>query len=231
MFDLKDKTYAVLEFVVTDGYFSNIKTKKNKFTVHLNFPAIIEMAAVKIKEGKIVDHYSTFVGIDGCDEYDTRLEDDSPELCGITAEHLIGAPSFFDAIDRLFSFTRKCTLITKFSANDSRNPLHIVKKYMEPVGYVFNNPVLSVNNIITAIKIKEGIADGKNELAEADAYQLALSLEDKESYADLVAHYLDCDVDRGRQDSLSRALITARLFIALTSGAKSLEPIDEDIPF
>ncbi len=80
MYDLKDRTYAVLE-VGTIGYYNYIKTKKNKFQVRLNFPTIIEMAAVKIKNGKIVGNYSTFVNIDGCDEYDLKFDND-PEFDG-----------------------------------------------------------------------------------------------------------------------------------------------------
>ena len=90
MFDLKEKTYVVLEFVTIDGYYTNIETKKDRQQVHLNFPTIIEMAAVKINKGKIVEHYSTFVGIDGCNASDLKFEEESPELDGITAEHLIG---------------------------------------------------------------------------------------------------------------------------------------------
>ncbi len=103
MYDLKDRTYAVLE-VVTIGYYNYIETKKNKFQVRLNFPTIIEMAAVKIKNGKIVGNYSTFVNIDGCDEYDLKFDND-PEFDGITAEHLIGTPSLNAALNDLFNFT------------------------------------------------------------------------------------------------------------------------------
>lgn len=222
MFNLKEKYYAVLEFVTIDGYYTDIETKKDRQQVHLNFPTIIEMAAVKIRNGEIKEHFSTFVGIDGCNAHELKFEKDSPELNGITAEHLIGAPSFYDAAERLFEFTRGCTLITKYSKNDSRNPIHIIKRYMGPVGYIFNNPVISINNIITAIKIEEN--------TENDAYNIALSLEE-EGFNDLVAHYLDADAESGRQDSLSRALLTARLIIALLRADNRLNPIDEEARF
>lgn len=226
MYNFKDKTYAVLEFTTIDGYFSNIAMKKEKIELRLNFPAIIEMTAVKIKDGNITEHFSTFVGIDGCNPNDIRLDSESPELYGITAEHLICAPSLTVAAERLFEFTGGCTLITKFAKKDSRNPLHIVKKYMEPEGYVFNNPVVSLNNIIAAIKISENVG-----VSGADAYRLALSLEDKESYNDLVAKHLNCDAEIGRQDSLSRALIMAKLFIELTKKSNELIPIDNEVAF
>lgn len=230
MINFKDKTYVVLEFVTIDGYFSSMQTKKDKFEVHLSYPAVIEVAAVKIKDGKIIEHYSTFVGIDGCDCHDLKLED-SPEFNGITAEHLIGAPSFFAVSDYLFNYIRGCTVITKFSANDSRNPFNLLKNYMESAAYVFNNPVISVNNIITAVKIKESISECNDEQTGLNCYNLALDLENKESYADMVSHYLDVDIDNIRQDSLSRALIMARLFIELTKDKSQLQPIDEEIPF
>ena len=47
----------------------------------------------------------------------------------------------------------------------------------------------------------------------------------------MVADYLDLDIDNIRQDSLSRALIMARLFIELTKDKNKLQPIDEDTPF
>lgn len=227
MFDLKEKTYAVLEFVTIDCYYTAIETKNYKQEIHLNFPAIIEIAAVKIKDGKIIEHFSSFVGIDGFDERDLEFEDDSPELDGITAEHLIGAPSIYNVAKRLFEFTRDCTLITKYSEKDFRNPFNIVQMYMKPEGYVFNNPTISVNNIISAIKIREAIEAGIG----TDEYALARFLEDKDSFNDLIAHYLDVDAESGRKDSLSRALITARLLIALTDGTKKLNPIDEPSPF
>lgn len=231
MYDLKNKTYVVLEFVTIDGYLTGIETVKDKFDVHLNYPTIIELAAVKIEDGKIIGSYSTFIGIDGCDPHNCTFDSESPELNGITAEHLIGAPSLYDAAERLFDFASGCTIITRFSEKDSRNPFHIIKNYVEPVGYAFNNPIISVNSIITAIKISDEIEEAKAECTKIDAYRLSLSLEYKEGYADLVAHYLDCDAESGRQDSLSRALLIARLFIALLRADNQLKPIDENDPF
>ena len=218
MFDLKERSYVILEFVTVDGYYTDIETKKDKQEVYLSFPTIIEMAAVKIKGGKIVEHYATFIGIDGCDVYNLKFDEDSPVFNGISTEHLIGAPSLYDVGIRLFEFTIGCTLITKYSQNDSRNPLHIVKGYIEPAGYIFNNPVISLNNIFTAIQIKDNLNECNNEQSGVDCYKLALSLENK-------------DPDKVRQDSLSRALIMARLFIELTKDKNKLQPIDEEFPF
>lgn len=230
MYNFKDKTYVVLEFVTIDGYSSSIQTKRHKLEVHLSYPAIIEVAAVKTKDGKIIEHYSTFVGIDGCDARGLKLEEESPELDGITAEHLIGAPSLFDVADRLFKFIRGCTVITKFSDNDSRNPFNLLKNYMDSTGYIFNNPVISLNNIITAVKLKSLIECNDNNTA-LDCYNFALELENKENYDDMVVDYLDIDIESIRQDSLSRALIMARLFLELTKDKTQLQPVDEESPF
>lgn len=231
MFDFKDETYVVLEFVTIDGYWGGMQTKKNNFEVQSSYPIVIEVGAVKIRGEKIVEHYSTFVGIDGCDEHDLKLDEDSPEFNGITAEHLIGAPSFFDVANYLFEYIRGCTVITKYSKNDSRNPINLLKNYMKNIGYVFNNPVISLNNIITAVKVKDCLDECSNEATRLDCYKIALELENKESYDDMVAGYLDIDPDSARQDSLSRALIMARLFIELTKDKNKLQPIDEEIPF
>ena len=231
MYNFKDKTYVVLEFVTIDGYFSAMQTKKHKFEVHLSYPAVIEVAAAKIKDGKIIEHYSTFVGIDGCDAHDLKLEEESPELDGITAEHLIGAPSFFDVADHLFNFIKGCTVITKFSGNDPRNPFNLLKNYMESTGYIFNNPVISLNNIITAVKLKDRLSENNEKPSGLDCYNLALGLENKENYDDMVVDYLDIDIDCARQDSLSRALIMARLFIELTKDKNQLQAVDEEAPF
>ncbi len=231
MFNYKEKTYAVLEFTTIDGFFSSIELKEGKTEVRLGFPTVIEVAAVKISGGKIIGHYSTFIGIDGCNPNDIRLDSDSPELYGITAEHLIGVPSLYDVCDNLLNNVNGCTLITRFPEKDSRNPLHIVKRYMEPAGYVYNNPVVSINNIITAIMIKKILVADRAELSGTDAYCLALSLENKDCYNDLVAQYLDCDAESGRQDCLSRALIMARLFIALSKQPTKLQPVDSEAPF
>ena len=230
MFDFKKRSYVFLEFVTVDGYYTGIKTKKDKFGVHLTYPTVIEIGAVKIRDGEIIGHYSTFVGIDGCDEHDLKLDEGSSEFNGITAEHLIGAPSFFDAANYLFEYIMGCTVITKYSKNDSRNPINLLKSYMKNIGYVFNNPVISMNNIIAAVKMNGSLAECIDE-SGIDCYKLALELENKESYTDMVAGYLDIDLDSTRQDSLSRALIMARLFIKLTKNKNELQPIDEDIPF
>ena len=102
---------------------------------------------------------------------------------------------------------------------------------MEPAGYVFNNPVLSLNNIITAIQIKDSLSEFPDEKAGIDCFKIALELGNKGSYADMVASYLDIDLDSCRKDSLNRALINARLFIELTKDKNKLQPIDEEVPF
>lgn len=231
MLDFKDKTYVVLEFVTIDGYFCGMQNKRHKAEVHLSYPAVIEVAAVKIKDGRIIEHFSTFVGIDGCDNLDLKFEEDGPMFDGITAEHLIGAPSFFDVAERLFGHIRGSTVITRRSANDSSNPFNLLKNYMESAGYVFNNPVISLNNILAAVELKAALSECKDGVTGLNCYEFALGLESKGRFADTVAQHLDLDIESVRQDSLTRALIMARLFIELTKDKTRLQPIDAEDPF
>ena len=90
---------------------------------------IIEIGAVKIREGKIVERFSTFVACP------VRLSQEIVQLTGITDDMLIGAPSISDVIPDFYKFTAGCTLV----AHNAQFDCKFIRYYGEREGFDFNH--------------------------------------------------------------------------------------------
>lgn len=66
---------------------------------------IIEIGAVRIKNGEIVEKFSSFVA------YDKKLPDNIVELTGITDDMLVGAPKIQNVIADFYKFADGCKLV------------------------------------------------------------------------------------------------------------------------
>ena len=66
---------------------------------------IIELGAVKIREGRISEKLSTFVACP------VRLSDEIVKITGITDDMLVGAPSLSDVIADFYKFSAGCSLV------------------------------------------------------------------------------------------------------------------------
>ena len=102
-FDAQDIPAALKkrEYVVYDIETTGL----NNTGVGGRFDRIIELGAVKIRGGEIVEKFSTFVAPEG------RLSAEITKLTGITDEMLEGAPPVSDVIADFYKFTDGCALV------------------------------------------------------------------------------------------------------------------------
>ncbi len=103
----------------------------------------IELGAVKIKDGKIVEQFNSFIKIN------KPLSKEIVNLTGITDKDLKNAPTIDLIIADFFKFTRGATLIGHNIAFD----MTFLDKYSKPLGYVFDNDIIDTLNL-ARLKIK-----------------------------------------------------------------------------
>lgn len=92
---------------------------------------IIEIGAVKLKEGRICERFSTFVACP------VRLSNDIISLTGIEDEMLVGAPEIKDVIADFFKFCDGCVLV----GHNVQFDHGFVHYYGEREGYLFDQPM------------------------------------------------------------------------------------------
>ena len=236
MYDLKNQTFVVLGFATIEDLYDG----KHTGSISLQRPAIVEVTAVKISNGKIEGHYHSFVSIDGYDAENIEFGEGNYSSYNLNAEHLIGAPSFKEVIDRVRSYVGDSILLVESLYSVTQNPFTVFKDYAQSCGYAFNNPVITLNNILTAARLQSAIEESKVKFENAGTLQIAQMLACKKmNWADLFADYdiffnpYSEDFDKGRHDPLSWALAFARLFITLVEWKNdtALQPIDEEAQF
>ncbi|MGN0813008.1 MAG: hypothetical protein ACI4MQ_05845 [Candidatus Coproplasma sp.] len=232
MADFRNTCFTVLEFAAA----TEVIDKKTENRITLNRPSIVEIAAVKIEKGKIVEHYSTFVAPEGLTWGSYKfIEDEDLDLKGVTTAHLIGASCLKDVIGRLFEFIEGSTVILRrYYICDKDSAYNLLKEHALSYGYLFNNPVIDINSVIRAGKLKE-----KLDLAEQNkpsALEIAKTLSEPESGDEtLIAYDIPFETERNvyvfnRDDSLGWALAIAQLATKLLCEIK-LEDIDDEDPF
>ena len=91
---------------------------------------IIEIGAVKIRNGRIEEKFSTFVACPN------RLSDEIVRLTGITDEMLVGAPALSDVIADFYKFTAGCALVAHNISFDYK----FIRFYGEEEGFLFDQP-------------------------------------------------------------------------------------------
>ncbi len=89
------------EFVVFDLETTGLNTTPAMGTMD----RIIELGAVKIKDGRIAEKLSTFVACP------VRLSEEIVKITGITDDMLVGAPALSDVIADFYKFTAGCSLV------------------------------------------------------------------------------------------------------------------------
>lgn len=101
-------------------------------TTGLNFNncKIIEIGAVKIKNGKITETFSTFVNPE------CRIPDDATKKNNITDEMVKDAPTFEQVFPDFFKFIEGSTLV----AHNINFDFPFISYYSRPLGYIIDNP-------------------------------------------------------------------------------------------
>ena len=235
MCDLEKQTFVVLVLTTLDSVHDN-----KQGYVNLQRNAIVEVAAVKIKKGKIEGHYHSFVAIDGYDAHDIEFGDGNFTY-DAKACHLIGAPSFKEVVKKLHDYIGNSLLIVNSLSPSPNNPFIIFKDYARSFGYDFNNPAICMGHILDAARLQKAVEDSGVKFENASTLQIAKMLVyDKVNWTDIFADYdiffnpdSEDFFDKGRNDPLSWALAFAQLFIKLVEQDDDslIEPLDDDCPF
>ena len=236
MHNLKKNIYVVVEFTVLDPLLGDLYDNKIKERLNFTCPPIVEIAAVKIQNGKICEHYTNFIGLDGLNAENLSDDGDCMSHFGITPAHLIGAPSLKDAVEKFFHFSENCIILVRHKTASYNTPFDIFQMYAKSFGYIFNNPVFGMTDIVQAAKIKEMFEDKEQNIDYTDILRIAKNLDHSNFWTDTFADY---DIffnpdskesfDKGRDDPLSWAIAFARLFIAINDFEdNSLEEIKDD---
>lgn len=173
MLDSK-RTYVVLDFS-TIGQLGELY---NQFSRN----SIIEVAAVKIKEGIIIGHFSTFVAIENFDPHKLEFDGFRPNAVGITNLHLIGAPKFENVCQRVFDYTENCTLVVESLSKYPYNDFNIFKDSAMNCGYVFNQPVIAFNDLLYAEELRGSINDKTLHLDQMPLDELSVLLRRKKPW-------------------------------------------------
>ena len=98
---------------------------------------IIEIGAVKIREGKICEKFSSFVACA------LRLSPEIVHLTGITDSMLVGAPDIADVIADFYKFSHDCILVGHNIMFDYK----FIRHYGEREGYLFDQKMYDTLSI------------------------------------------------------------------------------------
>ena len=126
----QDETYVFLNFACAE-YIRGLREKPQA-------PFLVEVAAAKIENGKIVSHFSSFIAIDGYDAHDILFDGPNVESFGVTEDHLVGAPSFEEVAKRVCAYAQGCIPVALPRFSDTAGMfLERAKQY----GLAFDRPV------------------------------------------------------------------------------------------
>ena len=240
MYNSKKNSYVMVEFTVLDWVSGDLLDNKIKERLNFTCPPIVEIAAVKILNGKICEHYTNFIGLDGLNAENLSDDGDCMSRYGITPAHLIGAPSLKNAVEKFYNFTQDCIILVRHKTSSYNTSFDIFQMYAKSFGYIFNNPVFGMTDIVQAAKIKEMFEDKEQNIDYTDILCIAKNLGHAHFWTDTFADYDiffnpdSKESDKARNDPLSWALAFARLFIAITDCENdALEEVKDDtsLPF
>lgn len=227
----KDK-FVIVDILSTDFMFE-VKRKSDGREFKFSDEAFVEIAAVKIENGRIVGHFSTFIGIDVLD-LDDISEDWEPDHFGITSDHLKGAPDLESIAQKLRRFAMGCIIIPD-TISSQEGWRKFAKKALA-CGYCFNNVCVNMSDIMLAKRVKCAAEKNGKNFNEIALLEMANYVKSTKNIAEIMAdygvYYPPYDsTDRMvvRNDCLSRAIAFARLFIAMAGDEiVSLKEYSED---
>lgn len=96
---------------------------------------------------------------------------------GITPAHLIGTPSLRRTVERFYYFAKDCIILVRHKSSLYNTPFDIFQWYAKSFGYVLNNSVLSMTDIVQAAKIKELFECKEKNVDYRDVLKVAANLD------------------------------------------------------
>lgn len=227
----KDR-FVIVDILSTDFMFE-VKRKSDGKEVKFSDEALVEIAAVKIENGRIIENFSTFMGVDGLD-IDDICEDWDPDHFGITPYHLKGAPDCESVAKKLHCFVRDSIIIPDTIDSQEGWKKFAVKALS--CGYCFNNSCVNMSDIMLAKRVKGAAEKNGKNFNEFTLLEMANYVKSTKNIAEIMADYNvfyppydSTDRMVVRNDCLSRAIAFARLFIAMAGDEiVSLKEYSED---
>lgn len=218
----EDLNLVVLDFL-SDGILESVK--------------IYEIAAVKIRNGKLHSHRRTFLRPDGCDALFFEYECESlTSLFGVTYAHIATAPPPKKAVAEIASFLSGCQCLTSGTCL-ARSSWKEFARIAEDAGIAVHPPVGTVRAAVDAARVLDLVSSERGRLFPADvcnaelmhgdllpaadaAALIRLSYETLGTkWEDLCMEY-DIDWSEASKDLLSSTLAYAALLISALSGRK-----------
>lgn len=183
----RNESYVILGFACAD----DIRGLKEK----PDTPYLVEVAAAKIENRKIVSHFSSFIAVDGYDAHDICIDTPNMEAYGVMEDHLIGAPPFEEAAKRVCAFAEGCVPVAIPNFFDTAG---IFSERAKKYGLSFDRPVRQFRK---TFPIRKEFKDGTSTTEIFSEYEIFL---------------LDKDIMMNtRDDLLTWTLSYARLALAL----------------
>ena len=162
------------EYVVFDLETTGLNREYNR---------IIEIGAVKIKNGEIIDKFSTFINPH------EKLKQEIIDLTKITDDMLLDAPEESEMLPKFFEFFKDCVLV----AHNAKFDVGFIKKWAERNNRALNNTVLDTVGLSRAI-----FTDMTKHTLNVIAKKLGVSLEnhhravdDAKATADIFIKFID----------------------------------------
>lgn len=194
--DLNKQTYCALELSMVEE-FTDLSNREE--VLSLDKCAIVEVAAVKIVNGKIQGHFHSFVALDGYDAHDVEIETSAFVSYSISEMHLIGAPSLDEAVRSLREYVGDSVILVNNNLrSDAFNPLFVLRQHALSIDCPFDDNFIRLKDILEDDDKERRIQDilldyGVRFYPNADSYS------------------------RSRNDALSWALAYAQLFINIVT--------------
>lgn len=143
--DLQKRTFCAIEFSIVEEF-----TDSNTMQlVQLDKCAIVEVAAVKIADGKIKGHFHSFVAIDGYSPRNIQIETSAFVSYSISEMHLIGAPRLDEVIKRLREYVDDAVILVNNNLrSDLFNPLYVMRQRALAIGCPFGDEFIRIKDIL-----------------------------------------------------------------------------------
>lgn len=229
--------FTVLLFSTVSDIRDSLKNK----SIHLEPERIVEVVAVKIKNGQIEKHFSSFVAIEDYDAPRFEFSEYNFNRNKLRSEHLIGAPSLKEVAKSVKAFVGDDTVILRGNGDEQHHPYCIFIEAAKKCGIIFDNEIADIGLIYDAVHLRDMLEDEELKFEEATPLEIAQTLASAHDAWEEIFLFNNVDFtpsddawEQDRDDPLSWALAFAKLLIYLLDLSPEWEVYEddgEDIPF